>query len=80
MMTIRLQRTGAHKAPRYRVVVKDSRVKRDGRFIEILGHYNPCVEPVELVVDKEKLQARIDEGATMSDTVKSLAKKLGCSI
>ncbi|MDD4336264.1 MAG: 30S ribosomal protein S16, partial [Firmicutes bacterium] len=48
---IRLTRTGAKKQPYYRVVVADSRSPRDGRFIEILGHYNPRVDPPEIVVD-----------------------------
>ena len=51
---IRLTRTGAAKQPHYRLVVADSRSPRDGRFIEIIGHYNPRVDPPELVVDVEK--------------------------
>lgn len=78
--SIRLMRTGAHKAPRYRIVVKDSRTKRDGRFIEILGHYNPCVEPPEVVLDGEKLKQRLAQGAQISPTVKSLAKRAGVDI
>lgn len=77
MMSIRLQRTGAHKAPKYRVVVKDSRTKRDGRFVEILGHYNPTTEPATVEIDAERYQARVAQGAVVSPTVKSLAKKAG---
>ena len=78
--SIRLMRTGAHKAPRYRIVVKDSRTKRDGRFIEILGHYNPCVEPPEVKIDGDKLKQRLSQGAQISPTVKSLAKRAGIDI
>ena len=51
---IRLNKMGAKKRPFYRLVVADSRAPRDGRFIEIIGHYNPIVDPVEIVVDKDK--------------------------
>ncbi len=74
---IRLNRTGATKRPMYRLVVADSRSPRDGRFIEILGHYNPIVDPVELVVDKEKTQSWLQKGAKPSDTVKRLLKQVG---
>ncbi len=77
MVKIRLNRTGAKKRPSYRVVVADSRAPRDGRFIEIIGHYNPIVEPVELVVDKEKAQDWLKKGAQPSDTVKRLFKQVG---
>ena len=53
---IRLNKMGAKKRPFYRLVVADSRAPRDGRFIEIIGHYNPIVDPVEIVVDKDKAQ------------------------
>lgn len=74
---IRLTRMGAKKRPFYRVVVADSRYPRDGRFIEILGQYNPITEPVELVVDKEKTLEWLAKGAQPSDTVKRLLKKAG---
>ncbi len=77
MMTIRLQRVGTHRVPRYRVVVKDRKAKRDGRFVEILGHYNPSVDPPAIVIDADRFKARVAEGAVVSDTVKSLAKKAG---
>ena len=51
MVKIRLRRMGAKKAPYYRVVVADSRYPRDGRFIEEIGTYNPCVNPAEIKVD-----------------------------
>jgi small subunit ribosomal protein S16 len=74
---IRLNKMGAKKRPFYRLVVADSRAPRDGRFIEIIGHYNPIVDPIELVVDKEKAQDWIKKGARPSDTVKRLLKKVG---
>lgn len=77
---IRLTRVGAHKNPRYRVVVKDSRAKRDGRFLEILGHYNPTVEPPEIKIDGERLKTRLSQGARMSPTVRSLARRVGIDV
>ena len=74
---IRLNRMGAKKRPFYRVVVADSRAPRDGRFIEIIGHYNPIADPTELVVDAEKAKDWLKKGAQPSDTVKRLLKKVG---
>jgi small subunit ribosomal protein S16 len=69
---IRLARAGAKKAPYYRVVVADSRARRDGRFIEILGRYNPRVQPSAVELDAEKVRQWLDKGAQMSDTVAKL--------
>lgn len=69
---IRLARAGAKKAPFYRVVAADSRAPRDGRFIEILGRYNPRTEPSTIELDVEKIDAWIAKGATPSDTVSKL--------
>jgi len=66
---IRLRRTGARKQPSYRFVVADSRSPRDGRFFEIIGHYNPRREPVELTLDEEKAKNWLARGAQPSDTV-----------
>lgn len=74
---IRLTRMGAKKRHCYRLVVADSRFPRDGRFIEILGQYNPITEPVELVIDKEKTLEWLAKGAQPSDTAKRLLKKAG---
>lgn len=74
---IRLTRKGAKKAPFYRIVVADSRYPRDGRFIDIIGHYNPISEPVQLTVDTEKALYWLNNGAKPSDTVRSLLKKAG---
>lgn len=69
---IRLARAGAKKAPFYRVVAADSRAPRDGRFIEILGRYNPRTEPSTIELDLEKIDAWLAKGATPSDTVARL--------
>ena len=73
---LRLTRIGAKKNPYYRVVVADSRFPRDGRFIEILGTYNPMVEPAEIKIDAEKAQKWIKNGAQPTDTVRGLLKKI----
>ena len=77
MVKIRLTRTGAKKAPSYRVVVADSRYPRDGRFIDIIGTYNPMTQPAEIKVDAERAQAWIKTGAQPTETVKALLKKAG---
>ena len=74
---MRLRRMGAKKAPTYRVIVADSRSPRDGRFIEEIGHYNPRTEPVEIVINAEKAQTWIKNGAQPTETVKALLKKSG---
>ena len=74
---IRLRRTGAKKAPSYRVVVADSRYPRDGRFIEEIGYYNPLEEPAVVKIDVEKAKKWIANGAQPTDTVKDLLKKAG---
>lgn len=75
MVKIRLKRMGAKKAPFYRIVVADSRYPRDGRFIEEIGYYNPCTEPVTLKIDAEKATKWIANGAQPTDTVAALLKK-----
>ncbi|HET7341479.1 MAG TPA: 30S ribosomal protein S16 [Methylomirabilota bacterium] len=71
-VTIRLRREGSNKRPRYRVVVTDSRSPRDGRFIEIIGHYNPVTQPPTIKIDRAKADAWISKGAQPSNTVKKL--------
>ena len=68
---------GAKKQPTYRFVVADARSPRDGRFIEILGHYNPRSEPREVVVNEEKAKAWLAKGAQPSDTVRRLFAEKG---
>ncbi|MGI6576280.1 MAG: 30S ribosomal protein S16 [bacterium] len=74
---IRLRRMGAKKAPFYRLVVADSRMPRDGRFIDIIGYYNPITEPAVVKVDETKALDWLQKGAQPSDTVRSLFKKEG---
>lgn len=74
---IRLRRMGAKKRPFYRLVVADSRAARDGRFIETLGYYNPCVEPSELKIDDDRAAYWLKCGAQPSDTAEALLKKQG---
>ncbi|HYH03416.1 MAG TPA: 30S ribosomal protein S16 [Bacillota bacterium] len=74
---IRLNRMGAKKRPFYRLVVADSRSPRDGRFLEIIGHYNPITEPAEIVVDKDKAQDWLNKGAQPSESVKKIFKQAG---
>ena len=74
---IRLSRMGSKKRPFYRIVVADSQAPRDGRFVEVIGTYNPRTEPVEVQVDSERLQTWLTKGAELTDTVRSLLKKKG---
>ena len=74
---IRLTRLGAKKAPFYRVVVADSRAPRDGKFIDILGTYNPLTDPAEIKIDAEKAAKWLKNGATPTDTAKQLLVKSG---
>jgi small subunit ribosomal protein S16 len=75
MLSIRLRRTGSTKRPYYRVVVADSRAWRDGRFVEVLGHYDPRRSPAVVKIDAERAQYWIGKGARPSDTVRSMLKK-----
>lgn len=72
---IRLTRMGRTKKPFYRIVVTDSRKKRDGGWIESIGFYNPLTEPATIKVEKERLEYWKGVGAKMSDRVKDLAEK-----
>jgi small subunit ribosomal protein S16 len=75
MLSIRLRRTGTTKRPYYRVVVADSRDWRDGRFVEILGHYDPRRDPAVVKIDAERARYWIGKGARPSETVKSLLER-----
>ncbi|MEW6740327.1 MAG: 30S ribosomal protein S16 [Nitrospirota bacterium] len=77
MVKIRLTRMGAHKKPFYRIIVADSRTRRDGPFIEIIGTYDPKKEPSEIKVDSERAKYWIERGAQPTDTVKKLLQKAG---
>ena len=72
---IRLARRGSKKKPFYRIVVADSSSPRDGRFIEIVGTYDPRIEPAAITVKQEKVDEWLGKGAKATDTVRSLLKK-----
>ena len=74
---IRLARMGRRKGPAYRVVVADSRKARDGRFIEILGVYQPLQEQTRIEVDDAKALQWLSKGAKPSETVRSIFRRLG---
>ncbi len=75
MLSIRLRRAGTTKKPHYRVVVADSRCWRDGRFVEVVGHYDPRKSPALVKIDAERARHWIAKGAKPSETVASLLKK-----
>lgn len=75
MVKIRLKRVGAKKAPFYHIVVADSRVARDGKIIEQIGTYDPMTTPSTIVLDKEKVEKWIKNGAKPTDTVRALIAK-----
>ncbi|MDE5602957.1 MAG: 30S ribosomal protein S16 [Helicobacter sp.] len=71
---IRLTKMGRKKKPFYRIVVTDSRKKRDGGWIESIGYYNPLTEPSIVKFDKDRLQYWVSVGAKMSERVKTITK------
>lgn len=75
MVKIRLSRGGAHKRPFYRIVVADSRARRNGPFIEILGTYDPLKDPSEVKLDLEKTKLWLQKGAQPTDTAKKLIQR-----
>ena len=74
---IRLTRVGARNNPIWRVVATDQRSPRDGRFIEVLGQYNPQTQPSTIELDEERVRDWLARGAQPSDTVKHLLKAKG---
>lgn len=77
MIKIRLRRTGAKKRPSYRIVVAEHSSPRDGRFIEILGHYDPLTEPATVKVDEDRARYWLGVGAQPTETVAGLLKRAG---
>lgn len=75
MVKIRLKRIGATKRPKYRVVVQDSRTRRDGAVIDEIGFYDPQANPVELRIDAEKAKKWLSNGAQPTETTMSLLRK-----
>ena len=76
MVRIRLRRQGKAKQPSYRVVIADARSPRDGKFIEIIGHYNPVRQPKELEIKGDRARYWLSVGAQPSDTVVTLLKRV----
>lgn len=74
---IRLTRMGDKKAPFYRVVVADARSPRDGKYIDLLGTYNPLTNPAEIKIDNEKAKTWLKNGALPTETAKSVLVKSG---
>jgi len=74
---LRLTRKGAKKKPFYRIVAADSEAPRDGRFLEVLGYYDPLKDPAQVQMDEDKVRKWIQRGAKVSDTVGSLLRKKG---
>ena len=72
MLTIRMRRVGTKKRPFFRVVVIEAHTARDGRALEVLGHYSPTAQPETLVLDRERLEHWVARGAQPSDTVRTL--------
>jgi len=77
MIKIRLRRVGAKKQPHYRVVVADARAPRDGRFIEIIGHYNPRIDPPAYTIQEDRAIYWLQRGAQPTDPVLRMLQKLG---
>lgn len=76
MLAIRMRRAGAKNRPFFRVVVTESKSAREGRFVEVLGHYNPRTRPEQLAIDRERLAHWLNAGAQPSDTVRTLIDRL----
>jgi len=76
MLAVRLRRAGSTRRPFFRVVVTESASARDGRFVEVIGHYNPRTQPERLVLDRERLAHWLQAGAKMSDTVRTLVARM----
>jgi small subunit ribosomal protein S16 len=75
LVTMRLARIGSKKRPYYRIVVIDKRRARNGRFLEIIGNYNPIANPVSVEVNSERAQYWLSKGAEPSETVRSILRK-----
>lgn len=79
MLRIRLSRHGRKKDPHYRVVVAEKDRPRDGRFVEIVGYYNPALKPVRLKLDLDRIEYWVKQGAQPSQTVSALVKRVKTS-
>lgn len=77
MLKLRLTRMGSKGKPHYRIIVQEARSKRDGRYVENLGHYNPLTEPSTIVVNAERVQYWLSVGAQPTEAVASILKRAG---
>lgn len=75
MVTMRMTRIGSKKRPYFRIVVIDKRRARNGRFLEVLGQYNPIANPVQMEINAERAQYWLSKGAQPSETVQSILRK-----
>jgi small subunit ribosomal protein S16 len=75
MIKIRLSRVGTKNQPKYRIVAIDEQNKREGKFLEILGHYNPTIKPIEVRLNKERLAYWVGVGAKTTEAVEKLTKE-----
>lgn len=76
-VSIRMRRMGAKKRPFYRLVATDSRMPRDGRFIEVLGYYHPIEKPAKVSLEEDRIYYWLENGAEPSDTVSSIFREVG---
>ncbi len=76
-LRLRLTRMGSKKRPFYRIVAVNSQARRDGKFLDFLGYYNPMQNPQDLKVDQEKAKRWMDKGAKPTETVRSLLQRVG---
>ena len=76
MLAIRLRRAGSKNRPFFRIVVTESKSAREGRFVEVVGHYNPRTKPETLEIDRARLTYWIQAGAQLSDTVRTLVDRM----
>ena len=79
-VSIRLTRGGAKKSPFYRVVVADSRAPRDGKFLEVVGHFDPKTRPESITLKIDRIQEWIGKGGQMTPAVKKLVKEKGYAL
>lgn len=77
MLKLRLTRMGAKGQPHYRIVVQEARSKRDGRFVENIGHYNPLTDPSTIVVNADRARYWLSVGAQPTESVASLLRRAG---
>ena len=76
MLAIRLRRAGSKNRTFYRVVVTETRSARDGRFVEVLGHYNPRTKPETIEIDRDRFAHWLKSGAKASDTIRTLVDRM----